>query len=187
VPSVGVVLGDTAEEARELQAARAQQIYTPKTVQVLAEQIWNRSLDGFDVEADFPTFGPDLDSPRFVNGRTYFTDRTADVDRLRAYSEAHGRLSLRDALIATRAKPSFVGTPEQVAADLDDFVQEDASDGFVIGGSVIPSDLDEFVARVVPLLQERGSLREDYEGSTLRSNLGIPVPQRGATSPAIYA
>ncbi|MGO3153683.1 MAG: hypothetical protein ACTIJJ_13825 [Galactobacter sp.] len=51
----------------------------------------------------------------------------------------------------------------------------------------MPTDLDEFVERVVPLLQERGSLRHDYEGSTLRSNLGIPIPERGATTQAIYA
>lgn len=52
---------------------------------------------------------------------------------------------------------------------------------------MVPSELDEFVDTVVPLLQERGSLREDYNGSTLRSNLGIPVPERGSTTPAIYA
>ena len=41
----------------------------------------------------------------------------------------------------------------------------------------MPSGLDEFVDRVVPLLQERGSLRTEYEGTTLRENLGLPVPE----------
>ncbi len=41
--------------------------------------------------------------------------------------------------------------------------------------------LDEFVDHVVPLLQERGSLRTDYAGTTLRDNLGLPVPGGPAT------
>ena len=42
----------------------------------------------------------------------------------------------------------------------------------------MPTGLDEFVDKVVPLLQERGSLRADYTGTTLRDNLGLPVPER---------
>jgi hypothetical protein len=29
---------------------------------------------------------------------------------------------------------------------------------------------------VVPLLQKRGVFRTEYEGDTLRANLGLPVP-----------
>ena len=186
VPSVGIVLGDSADEARQRHEETVRQIYTPKTVRILAEQIWNRDLSDVDVESEVPSFGPDLDAPRYVNGRTFLGDRGARVRELQEYAAAH-RLNLRDAFIGLQAAPDFVGTPEQVAEALDDFVQQDASDGFVIGSPVVPTGIDEFVDKVVPLLQERGSLREDYEGSTLRSNLGIPVPERGATTPAIYA
>lgn len=187
VPSVSFVLADTTEEAREREAELRQQIYTPKTVRILAEQIWNRDLSDFDLEADIPPVEPDLTAGRFINGRTYHTDRVKDVEKLREYSNAHGGLGLRDVFLATRGRSDFVGTPAEVAQALDNFVQEDASDGFVVGSSVVPAGLDEFVDSVVPLLQERGSLREDYDGSTLRSNLGIPVPERGTTTPAIYA
>ena len=64
-------------------------------------------------------------------------------------------------------------------------MQEDGADGVVIGSHVTPTGLDEFVDRVVPLLQERGSLRTAYEGTTLRDNLGLPAPVRDAPpSPA---
>ena len=63
-----------------------------------------------------------------------------------------------------------------MADALDDFVQNDGSDGFVIGSHLVPTGLDEFVDDVVPLLQERGSLRTEYTGTTLRDNLGLPVP-----------
>ena len=68
-----------------------------------------------------------------------------------------------------------------VADRIDSFVQDDGSDGFIIGSHPTPTGLDEFVDRVVPL-QERGSLRADYTGTTLRDNLGIPV-----TGPAVSA
>ncbi len=52
-------------------------------------------------------------------------------------------------------------------------MQNDGSDGFSIGSHLTPTGLDEFVDKVVPLLQERGSLRTEYDGTTLRDNLGI--------------
>lgn len=70
----------------------------------------------------------------------------------------------------------FVGTPAAVADRLDSFVQNDGSDGFIIGSHLTPTGLDEFVDKVVPLLQERGSLRTEYDGTTLRENLRLPVP-----------
>jgi hypothetical protein len=39
---------------------------------------------------------------------------------------------------------------------------------------IFPSQLDEFVAAVIPELQRRGLYRTRYEASTLRGNLGIP-------------
>ncbi len=53
-------------------------------------------------------------------------------------------------------------------------MQERASDGFVVVPHTNPYGLDEFVDRVVPLLQERGVYRESYdEGATLRDTLGL--------------
>ena len=56
-------------------------------------------------------------------------------------------------------------------------MQADASDGFILVPHITPGGLDEFVDRVVPLLQERGVFRTDYEGTTLREHLGLaPCP-----------
>jgi hypothetical protein len=56
-------------------------------------------------------------------------------------------------------------------------VQADASDGFILVPHVTPGGLDAFADQVVPLLQERGVFRADYEGSTLRDHLGLaPLP-----------
>jgi hypothetical protein len=53
------------------------------------------------------------------------------------------------------------------------YVQDDAADGYIIGSHITPGGLDPFVDRVVPLLQERGVFRTDYQGTTLRDHLGL--------------
>jgi alkanesulfonate monooxygenase SsuD/methylene tetrahydromethanopterin reductase-like flavin-dependent oxidoreductase (luciferase family) len=52
-------------------------------------------------------------------------------------------------------------------------VQSDACDGFILVPHLTPRGLDDFVDRVVPLLQERGSFRTEYAGQTLRDHLGL--------------
>ncbi|MEW2573972.1 LLM class flavin-dependent oxidoreductase [Streptomyces sp. NPDC047070] len=80
------------------------------------------------------------------------------------------------ALGASDGRPSFVGTPESVAAEMEDSVRTGAADGFVLVPHPAPGGLDAFVDRVVPLLQERGAFRTHYTGTTLRSHLGLPEP-----------
>ena len=41
----------------------------------------------------------------------------------------------------------------------------------------VPGGLDNFVEQVVPELQRRGLFRREYEGKTLRENLGLPRPK----------
>jgi len=49
-------------------------------------------------------------------------------------------------------------------------------DGFLFHASTLPGGLDDFVELVVPELQGRGLFRTEYEGTTLRENLGLPRP-----------
>ena len=51
------------------------------------------------------------------------------------------------------------------------------ADGFNIQPPVQPGFLDDFVEQVIPVLQERGLFRREYEGDTLRENLGLPRPE----------
>ena len=79
----------------------------------------------------------------------------------------------------TRGAPQFlVGTPGEAAAELVESAARDAADGFVLVPHPTQGGLDEFVDRVVPLLQERGAFRTAYEGTTLRSHLGLADPVR---------
>ena len=71
----------------------------------------------------------------------------------------------------------MVGTPKTIADEMEEWVMTDACDGFTIQFPYLPGGLDDFVDKVVPELQRRGLLRKEYEGTTLRENLGLPRPK----------
>lgn len=110
---------------------------------------------------------------------TSFDAYTGANFRRGGFLEYAQRYERAEETVATVRELWDVGTPASVADQLDDFIQQDGADGVVLGSHLVPAGLDEFVDRVVPLLQERGSLRTDYEGTTLRDNLGLPLPVRG--------
>jgi alkanesulfonate monooxygenase SsuD/methylene tetrahydromethanopterin reductase-like flavin-dependent oxidoreductase (luciferase family) len=106
-----------------------------------------------------------------------YHDPLATAREWRALAESK-QLSIRELIIAVTGRQSFIGSPAEVADAIDEFVQTDASDGFVLVPHITPGGLDEFADTVVPLLQERGSFRTDYEGTTLREHLGLSKSTR---------
>ncbi len=72
---------------------------------------------------------------------------------------------------------AMVGTPRTIADQMEEWLHSDACDGFNIMFPYVPGGLDDFVDRVVPELQRRGLFRREYEGRTLRDNLGLPRPE----------
>jgi alkanesulfonate monooxygenase SsuD/methylene tetrahydromethanopterin reductase-like flavin-dependent oxidoreductase (luciferase family) len=68
------------------------------------------------------------------------------------------------------------GTPQSIADDLQEWLEAGACDGFNLLFAHYPKPLEEFVDLVVPELQRRGIFRREYEGTTLRQNLGVPTP-----------
>jgi FMN-dependent oxidoreductase (nitrilotriacetate monooxygenase family) len=178
LPSASFVLGDTEAEAQERYREVREGQITGQTAQILLEQVWNRDLSGYDPDGPLPDVDPDPDAPPIIQGRAFVhQDRFATVARWREIAEVK-KLSLRELVIDQFERGPFVGTPAQVAQQIDDFVQNDGSDGLIVGSHLVPWGLDEFVDRVVPLLQERGSLRTEYSGATLRDNLGLPALPR---------
>lgn len=69
-----------------------------------------------------------------------------------------------------------IGTPTQIADEMEAWVAAGAADGFNICPPALPMGLEEFAAMVVPELQRRGMFRTEYKGSTLREHLGVPMP-----------
>ncbi|MEV7886783.1 NtaA/DmoA family FMN-dependent monooxygenase [Streptomyces sp. NPDC002817] len=174
MPGVSVVLGDTAAEAQEKAAEIRRQQTSPQTAILTLEQIWGVDLSSYDPDGPLPDIDP-VAEPTLTQGRTRRGNTLEIAEKWRAMSKEKG-LSIRETVIEAGGRQSFVGTPQAVAAELDEFVQRDAADGFILVPHLTPAGLDEFVDRVVPLLQERGVFRTEYKGTTLRSHLGLSEP-----------
>lgn len=69
-----------------------------------------------------------------------------------------------------------VGDPTRIADVMQDWFEAGACDGFTLLFPFYPRPLLDFCTLVVPELQRRGLFRTEYEGTTLRENLGVPVP-----------
>lgn len=178
IPGAGFVIGDSVADAEEKAREILEQQLTDRTVQVTFEQVWNRDFSAYDLDGPLPDVDPDPEAAPIIQGRAFiYQDRFETVRKWRELADAK-RLSIRGLAAEISPRAQFLGTPEQVAEGLDDFIQNDGADGVVLGGHFTPGGLDEFVEQVVPILQERGSLRTEYTGSTLRENLGLPVPER---------
>ncbi|MFD3996934.1 NtaA/DmoA family FMN-dependent monooxygenase [Streptomyces sp. NPDC058583] len=174
MPGVTYVLGDTDAEAQERAGEIRRQQVSPQNAILALEQIWGRDLSGYDPDGPLPDVDPDPDST-LVQGRVRVADPVGVARKWRALSEAKG-LSIRQTVVESTSRQSFVGSPGTVAAALEEFVATDAADGFILVPHLTPGGLDDFVDRVVPLLQERGVFRTEYSGTTLRSHLGLPEP-----------
>jgi alkanesulfonate monooxygenase len=88
-------------------------------------------------------------------------------------------LSIRELVLrfaAVQGHRIVVGTPVDIADQLEDWFVHEGADGFNLKPSFIPDSLDDFVNLVVPQLQKRGIFRTEYEGKTLREHLGLKRP-----------
>lgn len=71
---------------------------------------------------------------------------------------------------------TVVGTAKDVVDEMEAWVEAGAADGYNITPTHLPHGIDDFVELVLPELRKRGRFRDEYEGRTLRENLGLPVP-----------
>jgi FMN-dependent oxidoreductase (nitrilotriacetate monooxygenase family) len=176
LPGTTFILGDTDAEAHEIADEVRQAQVSGRHAIMFLEQLWNRDLSAYDPDGPLPEVDPDLKSEVRAEGsaqaRTLQREAIETAARWRARAEA-GNLSIRELVIEMTGRQSFIGSPQTVAEAIDAHVQAGACDGFILIPHVTPGGLDRFAAEVVPLLQERGVFRTDYEGPTLRDHLGL--------------
>jgi FMN-dependent oxidoreductase (nitrilotriacetate monooxygenase family) len=175
LPAATFILADTDADAAELARGVSFQQVSGQTAIRYLEQVWNTELSGYDPDGPLPQEDPREGENTVVRGRAQtraFTDRLATANEWRALAQEQN-LSIRALVVAVGNRQTFVGSPATVAGQINDLVQQDASDGFVLVPHIVPAGLDRFADDVVPLLQERGVFRTDYQGTTLRDHLGL--------------
>jgi FMN-dependent oxidoreductase (nitrilotriacetate monooxygenase family) len=164
LPGALVVVGGTAAEAREKRALLDSLVHPDSGLASLAIAL-GHDVSRFDLDGPLPEI-PESNASK--SGRERIIERARrdnlTVRQLAQIAGSYGGLAL-------------VGTPAMIADQMEEWLYSDASDGFNIMFPYVPGGLDDFVEQVVPELQRRGLFRREYEGRTLRENLGLPRPE----------
>lgn len=164
LPGIGPIVGETPEDAERKYQEIAELVTPEKALEYLGRYFEHHDFSQYPLDEPFPDLG-DFGSNSF----------RSTTDRIKKQAKEQ-KLTLRQvALREATPRTSFIGTAEQVADVVQQWFEEEAADGFIVGAGV-PGGLEDFVDLVVPILRERGLFREEYEADTLRGNLGIPVP-----------
>jgi alkanesulfonate monooxygenase len=163
LPGALVVVGETVEEARAKRAYLDSLVHYESAIASLSISL------GYDAS----TFDPDGPLPDIPETNQSKSGRERAIALARRENLTVRQLAQR---FGGYAGLSFVGTPKTIADEMEQWLVEDGSDGFNIMFPFLPAGLDDFVDRVVPELQRRGIFRREYEGRTLRENLGLPRP-----------
>ncbi|GAA1821905.1 LLM class flavin-dependent oxidoreductase [Nesterenkonia flava] len=163
-PGIKVIVGDSDEHAREIeQYFQDQDADFTRAVKLFGRPFGWHDFNQYDLDAPFPDLG-DLGD----------RDWKTRADQIKTTAR-EGGLTLRETVERfTAPQPSpFVGSAETVASTLQEWFEAGAVDGYNIHIRTL-SQFARFTEEVVPLLQERGLFRAEYEGSTLREHLGLP-------------
>jgi FMN-dependent oxidoreductase (nitrilotriacetate monooxygenase family) len=166
LPGAKIVIGDTDDEAREIELAQHRLSNTfDQALGELGRPFGWHDFRRYDLDAPFP------DVLAYAE-RSFRTQATQIVEFARAND-----LTLREVVEAQSAprRSPFVGSPRTVADALEEWFRSGAADGFNIYVST-PAQFRRFLADVLPILRDRGLARTRHEGTTLREHLGLPKP-----------
>jgi FMN-dependent oxidoreductase (nitrilotriacetate monooxygenase family) len=168
LPGIVPVIGDTLEEALELEADLERLIAPQYALATIASTL-GVDPGALDLDKPLPLDLPDEDQIEGAKSR-----RTLIVDWARRENLTVRQLIGK--LGGGRGHRTFTGTPVQVADTIQHYFSNGAADGFNIMPAVLPSGIEAFATKVVPILQERGLFRTGYTGTTLREHYGLPRP-----------
>ena len=165
MPGFYPVVGATQSEAQEKYDFLQSLIQKPVGIAVLEHTIGVKNLDKLPLDGPVPEMG-DTNGPL---SRQRLLLEQARRDKLTFWE-----LCLANA--GPRGHVLSIGTPTQIADEMEHWFKDGAADGFNVMPAWLPGSLKDFVDHVVPELQRRGLFRTEYEATTLRDNLGLPRP-----------
>ncbi|WP_407152227.1 LLM class flavin-dependent oxidoreductase [Bradyrhizobium sp. ORS 86] len=176
-PAVYPVVAETQAEAEDKFAAINRLAKQIDALTLLSEVL---NYDFAAKPMDEPFTAEELQS---ISGLQAIRDRVVNLSGTpnptpRDFVQFSGRGTLAEL-------PTFVGSPAVVADQMERWFSEGGCDGFVVAATHVPGTYEDFVRLVVPELQRRGLFRREYEGDTLRDNLGLPRPQGGRSHEAV--
>lgn len=167
MPGVSPFIGRTEEEARA-KYEELQDLIVPEVgLDFLSDYLGGMDLSKYSLDEPLPDEIPE------TNGNQSRRDLIINLAR-------RENLTIRQLykrIAGSRGHWTIFGTPEQIADQLETWINEKGADGFNLMFQTYPGGLAEFVDQVIPVLQERGVFRKDYREKTLRGHLGLTIPE----------
>ena len=165
LPGALVVVGDTLAEAQAKRARLDGLVHPDSGIGSLSIALGCDATQ-FDLDAPLPEVIPETNQSK--------SGRERVIDRARRENLTVRQLAQ---IAGGYGGQSFTGTPDSIADEMELWLETGACDGFNVMFPYVPGGLDDFVDRVVPVLQRRGLFRTAYAGTTLRDHLGLPRPK----------
>ena len=167
MPGVSIFVAQTEQEAQEKYELLNSLIHPDVGLGLLSGLAGAVDLSQYDLDAPFPEL-----NEKEIN----FSSRQQmmiDIARKHQFSTRQ----LYEYIASARGHWTLIGTAEHVVDQLQTWFENEAADGFNVLPPSTPAGLDDFVEFIVPELQRRGLFRTEYEGTTLRENLGLKRPE----------
>jgi alkanesulfonate monooxygenase len=172
MPGIYAVIGASTQEAEEKYEELQALIHPTVGLSLLSALAGGIDLSAYPLDGPLP----DLPETSVNKSRQKLVVDLARRDNLTIRQ-------LYETLAGARGHFTMWGTPRQVADEIEAWFTGGAADGFNVMPPHLPDGLDAFAERVIPELQRRGLFRTEYEGRTLRENLGLSRPANRFAQP----
>ena len=158
-----VYVGDSLDEAKEKRAKLDSMVH------------YDSAIGGLSIALglDARKFDPDAPLPEIPHSNASQSGRDRTVALAKRENLTVRQLAQR---LGGHGGLAMLGTPAMIADEMEAWFTSGASDGFTLQFPYLPMGVHDMVDRVIPELQRRGLFRTEYEGRTLRENLGLPRP-----------
>jgi alkanesulfonate monooxygenase SsuD/methylene tetrahydromethanopterin reductase-like flavin-dependent oxidoreductase (luciferase family) len=165
LPACMVIVADSREEARRKRLELDSLVHYESAIASLSIAL-GHDASKYDPDGPLPDDIPESNAGQSSREKAI---RVAREDNLTVRQLAQR--------LGGHSSTCIMGTPEMIADEMEEWLMTRGSDGFTIQFPYVPEGIDDFVDRVIPVLQKRGLFRTEYKGKTLRENMGLPRPE----------
>ena len=169
MPGAFIVVAETEGEAKA-KHAQLNNYITPDVGLAYVSGFTGIDLTGADFDGPIPDFTGQQRDATNPNIRANIVKGIVEKKGLKTLRELYNNIA------GARGHREIIGTPTQVADQLQEWFENEAADGFNIMAPTFPQGLQDIVDLVIPELQRRGLFKEEYTGNTLREHLGLKKP-----------
>lgn len=165
LPAAMIIVGDSVEDARAKRLKLDSLVHYDSAIASLSIALGTDTSE-FDPDGPLPDNIPETNASKTARDGVLRLARQESLT-VRQLAQRYGGY----------AGLAFVGSPIDIANEMETWLREGAADGFTCVFPFLPRGLDEVVERLIPELQRRGIFRQDYTGLTLREHFGLPRPK----------